>query len=259
MMIVALAFLAIQTLIIAGCLWGAARILARVSSFYLRALLGAVFCLAPLAVGAYFARQDLGSDTRRGLMGLDVFFLWPAGLATLAFLASARTRRVSLFGVVSMALAGSAFMLGGPLWMEFAPPPDLFQEPHVVNDVRTVLSAQVAYASFNDGAYGRLPCLAAPRECGFPAGTSPFLDVQQASLHTRHGYRRIFIPGDVKRGAPDANGLSTFAYVAVPLERGRTGARGFCGDDSGRICATADGSAPLVTGGRCPPACSDLQ
>jgi hypothetical protein len=32
-----------------------------------------------------------------------------------------------------------------------------------------------------------------------------------------------------------------FAYVAVPVARGKTGVRSFCGDATGRICYTTTG------------------
>jgi hypothetical protein len=53
-------------------------------------------------------------------------------------------------------------------------------------------------------------------------------------------------------------GAETFAYVAVPILPGRTGFRGFCGDDSGRICVTEDGTTPPLREGRCGGACRPL-
>jgi len=43
----------------------------------------------------------------------------------------------------------------------------------------------------------------------------------------------------------------TYAYVAVPMNRGQTGVRGFCGDANGIVCFTPDGSEPEVADGAC--------
>jgi hypothetical protein len=47
--------------------------------------------------------------------------------------------------------------------------------------------------------------------------------------------------------------------VAVPVQQGQSGVRAFCGDASGRLCYTVDGSAPEVVGGVCPENCPDLR
>jgi hypothetical protein len=65
------------------------------------------------------------------------------------------------------------------------------------------------------------------------------------------GYRFTRAPGPTAAGA----------WLAVPIERGRTGVRGFCGDSSGVVCFTVDGKAPGVeANGRCDLAtCTALQ
>lgn len=123
-------------------------------------------------------------------------------------------------------------------------------------DLRTMASLQAAYAQENGGHYGRLQCLAEPASCGAawshpnPPLPRNFLEAQ------RGGYRFDFRPGP----EVSPSRITTFAYVAVPIKVGVTGQRGFCLDDTGRICVTTDGTAPPTAGGRCAPAwCKDLE
>lgn len=138
-------------------------------------------------------------------------------------------------------------------------------EAATIGDIRTVISAEAAYQSASGGYYGPLECMAAPTTC-LPGYAGPtFLDSELASATTKNGYRRTFHPGpavstNTPLGIPAPTGrLETFAYVAVPANRGQTGVRGFCGDSTGRICFTADGSEPAVAGGACDPGCPDLR
>lgn len=140
-------------------------------------------------------------------------------------------------------------------------------EAAAIGDVRTVISGQAAYSSANCGTYGRLECLSNPRGSGcivdYPAAAPSFLDQALASAQVKSGYRRTFHPGaplalTQGQGCPGGTGLESFAYTAVPAARGSTGVRGFCGDDSGRICVTTDGNAPPVTNGRCAEGCTPL-
>ncbi len=133
-------------------------------------------------------------------------------------------------------------------------------ESAAIGDIRTVISAQAAYQSANGGYFeGRLPCLTAPADgCipDYPAMGPTFLDPQLTSLSPKMGYERRFDVGpgpttdfDPRSSSPTS--VSSFAYVAVPIRAGQTGIRGFCGDASGIICFTADGSAPRVAHGAC--------
>lgn len=138
-------------------------------------------------------------------------------------------------------------------------------EAATIGDIRTVISAEAAYQSASGGYYGPLECMAAPTTC-LPAYSGPtFLDPELASATVKNGYRRTFHPGaavstNTPLGVPaPTRRLESFAYTAVPAERGRTGTRGFCGDSTGRICYTADGSEPAVAGGACDPGCPDLR
>ena len=137
-------------------------------------------------------------------------------------------------------------------------------EAATIGDIRTVISAETAYHSFSGGYYGPPECLAAPTTC-LPSYSGPtFLDPDLASAATKNGYRRTFHPGIAIAAQPDGSpvprgSLDSFAYVAVPVEPGRTGIRGFCGDSTGRICSTSDGEAPAVLGGACDPGCEELR
>ena len=111
----------------------------------------------------------------------------------------------------------------------------------------------------------RLECLVHPSGClrGYPADGPAFLDASQAALGDKGGYRHSFHPGPPPDEIPlrgSATSVRSFAYVAVPVEPGETGVRGFCGDSSGKVCFTLDGAAPsLLPDGTCDlRACSEL-
>jgi type IV pilus assembly protein PilA len=134
-------------------------------------------------------------------------------------------------------------------------------ESATLGDIRTVIMAEAAYQSANKGFYDSPACLADPARC-IPDYRGPtFLDPALAALPAKSGYERTFHPqpppGDLPPGA-SRSGLVSFAIVAVPVAVDKTGVRGFCGDSSGRICATNDGSAPPVVDGVC-GACIDLK
>jgi type IV pilus assembly protein PilA len=132
-------------------------------------------------------------------------------------------------------------------------------ESVTLGDIRSLISAEAAYQSANGGYYGAMECLPRPGDCISGYAGPTFLDPQLASATTKNGYRRTFhgAPSTAADAPPHA--LDSFAYVAVPDTLGKTGVRGFCGDSSGRICFTNDGSAPEVTGGACAPGCQDLR
>jgi type II secretory pathway pseudopilin PulG len=136
-------------------------------------------------------------------------------------------------------------------------------EAATIGDIRTVISAEMAYQSASGGYYGPPECLAVPTTC-LPAYSGlTFLQPELASATTKSGYRRTFHPGPAAAAGADrtaSQALETWAYVAVPVTTGTTGVRSFCGDASGRVCAVKAGSID-ASGGQCPPppACTDLQ
>jgi type IV pilus assembly protein PilA len=138
-------------------------------------------------------------------------------------------------------------------------------EAATIGDIRAVISAEAAYQSASGGFYAPPLCLAEPATC-LPAYSGPgFLDRELASATVKNGYRRTFHAGPAVPASPGTPGvpaqtgsLEGFAYTAVPVEPGRTGRRGFCGDASGRVCYTPAGTAPALVGGLCDPSCQEL-
>jgi hypothetical protein len=131
-----------------------------------------------------------------------------------------------------------------------------------VGDIRTVISGQAAYSTANEGFYDELRCLVDPGTClpSYPKGSPAFLDASVLQAE-KFGYRRTFHPGAKapRQAKSSASSLTSYAFTAVPLKPGETGKRGFCGDASGRLCFTPDGSQPKVVGGECDAACTTLK
>jgi type IV pilus assembly protein PilA len=133
-------------------------------------------------------------------------------------------------------------------------------ETTAIADVRTVISAEAAYQASSGGSYGTIECLVRPGEC-LPRYAGPsLLEARLASGQPERGYLRTFHPGPAtgEDAGGTRSGFSSYAYTAVPVTHGQTGVRSFCGDATGRLCYTTDGSAPDVSGGNCPPEWSDL-
>ena len=127
-------------------------------------------------------------------------------------------------------------------------------EAAAIGDIRTVHSAQTAYAGPNAGYYeSNFNCLAAKGGCipGAPANSPSFLDQALSSLQPKQGYTRstpefgAAAPPTVPAISPTS--VSGYVYVALPLAP-MTGTRGFAGDHSGLMCFTADGTQPPTTG-----------
>ena len=125
-------------------------------------------------------------------------------------------------------------------------------ESSAVADIRTMISAETTYMSVV-GAYGTPECLAQPSNCHPNASTIPLIDESLRSSGPRHGYLRTFHAGSAVDLPGGYTGFESFAYVAVPVQAGRTGMRGFCGDSTGTLCTTSDGTPPNVVDGACDP------
>jgi uncharacterized membrane protein YhaH (DUF805 family) len=140
-------------------------------------------------------------------------------------------------------------------------------EASAIGNVRTVVSAQGAYQSVNQGFYeGRWECLSSAQTC-IPGYAGPtFLDAALFGA-PRSGYLQEMHGGAQAAAAQGSSPSSTdgFAVIAYPVIPGKTGVRAFCGDSSGRICAIANGGKDeLVTGSgrsgvRCADACLELR
>jgi hypothetical protein len=125
-----------------------------------------------------------------------------------------------------------------------------FEAAAVAADVRKIMAAEAAYRVRSGGGFGELRCLARPAACMPGSREAPLVTAGLAGLADKTGYRRRFYPGAKTNG-----GLASFASTAVPVTPGET-IRGFCGDDTDRVCFTADGTEPPVVNARCATACS---
>jgi hypothetical protein len=136
-------------------------------------------------------------------------------------------------------------------------------EAVAVGDTRTIITAEMLFMSLTNGSFGELRCLTRPSDCIEGIPTEQLLDPALTSSTEKNGYRRKFHMG-ARVASPKAIGkpspfVKSFAYTAVPVAPGETGVRGFCGDSTGRVCVTADGSEPAVVGATCPTPCTELK
>lgn len=135
-------------------------------------------------------------------------------------------------------------------------------EAAAIADVRHVIAAEAQYQTANAGYFDRLECLAAPDQCipGFHGGA--MIEGRLLSAAEGAGYRRAFHSGPPAEPTParaSKSSLMAFAYVAVPVQTGKTGVRSFCGDASGRICYSSGAAAPEPVLGVCPTDCTSLR
>jgi hypothetical protein len=130
-----------------------------------------------------------------------------------------------------------------------------------VADLRTIVSAEAAYASGNAGLYDGPPCLIEPRKCRPKFAGEPFLTL--FTLEARNGYKKLFLPGaaaskdEIKKGKASDTSLKDFILVAWPETFGESGYRAFCADSTGRICSV-ESATPPAKNGRCIPGCVPL-
>jgi Hint domain len=167
---------------------------------------------------------------------------------------SAVTATASRFGVATVydlsVEPGETFLAEGILVHNKRGPST---ESDALGSMRTLMAAQAAYAQMSGGHYARVECLVSPGTCGFPPRRA-FVDPSFLEAE-RGGYSF-----DLRLG-PDGK---SYAYVAIPVKGlfGRahpSAIRGFCGDDTERLCFTVDGTPPPVAGHRCAPNCQDLR
>ena len=130
-------------------------------------------------------------------------------------------------------------------------------ESATIGDIRTVISAQAAFQSANGGWYsGTLICMntVTPGTCipSYPANAPTFIDTAIAAGTAKSGYARSFGPGatpiPINTNVSGTASVSSYVYIATPVNQGQTGVRGFGGDASGVLCFSTDGTAPGTTG-----------
>jgi type IV pilus assembly protein PilA len=134
-------------------------------------------------------------------------------------------------------------------------------EAGAIGDTRTVISSQAVYASANNGHYDSLECLAAPANC-LPGYQGPTILPAGLTAAEKAGYRRTLhlgAPATDSTREMSPSSVQSYAYVAVPIQPNQTGVRAFCGDETGVICFTNDGSTPAVADGHCAQPCNVLQ
>lgn len=129
-------------------------------------------------------------------------------------------------------------------------------EASAIGRLRTIVSAEMAYAALNGGAYDTLECLAAPSACGFDGSVPSFVSADVIAP-SASAYRFTFLHGptadrSVAPGIVSASSLEGFAVIAEP-EGGPAGARVFCVDDTGVVrIGPESGAALAAAGGACP-------
>lgn len=175
-----------------------------------------------------------------------------------------RSGRAGLLLVV--ALASSTWTFGATV----ADSPDVqamrARENMAIIAVRTVVVAEKSYAASNHSFYDQIPCLTRPWDCvpGHPQDVAPYLDSTYDWLAPRLGYSWKFHAGaaptaeEIAAASASPTSLRAFAFTGTPIKAGETGSRGFCGDSTGAMCFTKDGSEPPVKNGRCDP-CKKLE
>jgi uncharacterized membrane protein YhaH (DUF805 family) len=141
-------------------------------------------------------------------------------------------------------------------------------EASAIGNLRTVVSAQAAYQTVNQGFYeSRGECLSGPQAC-IPDYAGPtFLDAalfagpKSGYIHELHGGA----PAAATKGTSPSS-TDAFVVIAYPVQTGKTGVRAFCADATGRICAIANGSRDELLAGssgqsgvRCADACLELR
>jgi prepilin-type N-terminal cleavage/methylation domain-containing protein len=127
-------------------------------------------------------------------------------------------------------------------------------ESATIGDIRTLISGQAAYQGTNGGYYeGNLTCMSKKGGCvpNAPATSPTYLDKVLAMEQPKSGYSRDYQAGKAPTDPEVGQSLSGtsvigFAYLAVPLNQGQTGVRGFGGDASGILCFSPNGTPPQV-------------
>lgn len=115
-------------------------------------------------------------------------------------------------------------------------------EASATSSVRSITTAEIAYASTYGVGYGALPNLGGALPCMPSAATACILD-PILSGGTKSGYTLSAVPA----GA----GNVTFVGAAVPVNVGTSGQRTFCVDETGVIRFDATGGAAPATDAQC--------
>jgi hypothetical protein len=240
---------------------------------------GVAFCAScggRLPVGGAANRKGLAvSALVLGLASVPLIYVFElsalVGLAAVAcaVVALLNARRYPMqFGGKVLAMVGggigASVVLMYPVWASIVVPARAHahiaaNEKAAVADVRAVVAAEKVYALTNHDYYDTLSCLAHPQKCipgGEAAGVPILDDARLADTKVRNGYSFTLFLGDGPPATePDnvsASSAASFAYVAVPVKPGVTGARSFCGDATELVRADSRGGLPREPDGLCP-------
>jgi type IV pilus assembly protein PilA len=131
-------------------------------------------------------------------------------------------------------------------------------EAAMIGDSRTVVSAQLAYHSANEGSFGVMSCLATPAGC-IPGYAGPtFLDDQigQSVPYPKNGYLRS--ANYIGLGVPKPGDADSFCYQGLPVSQNRTGVRSF-GADGSQVVAQFQGPLDCCAAGKLVAACTPIR
>ncbi len=141
-------------------------------------------------------------------------------------------------------------------------------EAQAIGDTRSVISAEMTYASANCGFFAPLENLCRNGgNCGgvigipgYPTNAPEFLggDLGQTTPYPKSGYERSWedtsAPSSVDTTRCDVSSVNDYCYHSVPLSA-LTGVRGFAGSASGAIYMVQDGTVDVIT---CPVSSSSV-
>lgn len=127
-------------------------------------------------------------------------------------------------------------------------------ESAAIDNLRTLIVAEGAFASVNGGRYATLECLRQPDTCAAARQTPGRLPVPMVFDTPSSGYVLRFHPGPAAAAEGEAGGSSylieSYAISAVPASA-QGGVRRFCVDDSGHLYVMPEGEG-VTEAGRCP-------
>jgi len=133
-------------------------------------------------------------------------------------------------------------------------------EAQAIGDTRSVISAEMTYASANCGFFAPLEnlcrnggdCAGVIGIPGYPSNAPEFVggDLGQTTPYPKSGYSRSFdavdSPSSVDTNRCDSSSLTDYCYHSYPLSA-LTGVRGFVGSASGAIYFVQDGTVDTIT------------
>lgn len=132
-------------------------------------------------------------------------------------------------------------------------------EASAVGTLRTIVSAEFAYATSNGGYYDSIRCLARPASCLSGYAGSPFL-YDEFEVRSGYAFHLNGTPAPAERAAATSkSSLESFVVIATPVTPGTTGLRVFCVDQTGTVRQTTGDLPTAVPADACPVSWLPLQ